>query len=193
MKPSNVFLISLMELALSACSVQPTQPSATPGETRPNDANKIIITTSDEPPLTLTKNGKTLNLVRIMDGIACKNNLEGAQGVFLIYASNQDMERIAQVHGEKIFADFEMKIQEFSKDALLQALEAMNLSDNPFSLGKDVEKQDLTEQLSHNFHTAAARPIERFEKDTTLTIDIRTYTPSLVFFQTGCAAQLDED
>jgi len=128
-----------------------------------------------------------------MDGVACKNDLEGAKGSFLIYASSQDIERIEHEQGAKIFANFEMKIQEFSKDALQHAVDAMNLAVNPFSLGKDVEKQYLTEQLSHNFRTAAARSIEIFEKETTLTIEISTHAPSLVFFQTGCTAQLDDD
>ena len=65
------------------------------------------------PPLTLVKGNKTLNLVRIMDGGACKNDYQGVKGAFLVYADPTDIDRIKRDKGPQIFSDFESKIQIF--------------------------------------------------------------------------------
>ena len=61
------------------------------------------------PAMTIIKSGKTLNLVRIMDGAACKNEFEGAKGSFLLYADPTDIERIKREQGVKVFTEFENK------------------------------------------------------------------------------------
>ena len=38
----------------------------------------------------------------------------------------------------------------------------------------------------NNFNDAATVPVTKFQKETTLTIDITAFQPSLVFFQKGC-------
>lgn len=182
-------------IALTACSTQevkptapaaavanpPSQPSpATPPQSGPN------------PALTIDKGGKKLNLVRIMDGTACKNDMEGVKGSFLVYADLNDIERIKRQQGTKIFSDFENKIQAFSAEVLQQAVNATNLDENPFALGKDESQEQLAKQLSSNFQQAATAPITKFEKETSLTIDVTAYAPSLEFYQQGCQAALND-
>ncbi len=140
------------------------------------------------PPLTQIKDDKTLNLVRIMDGGACKNDLQGAKGAFLLYADPADIERIKSEKGPQIFSDFENKIQLFSTAALQDAINATNLAEDPFALGADEAQEKLTKQLSKNFRNSIANAVNSFQKETTLTIDVMPFAPSFIFYQQGCAA-----
>lgn len=194
---SNAILIVLTLLALTACSTQQVKPDAATLENdknAPASAVDGLQLSGKNPPLTLEKSGKKLNLVRIMDGGACKNDLQGVKGVFLLYANPDDVERIKKSKGTQVFSDFEGKIQMISTEALQQAINDSNLDEDPFSLGEEEAQLKLAKQLTENFLNAVSEPITAFEKETTLTIAITTFTPSFVFFQKGCdAIRMDEN
>lgn len=177
---------------LSACSTQPAQRQNTPMEAvanpPPQENQPDNYDAANNPPLTTKKNGKTLNLVRIMDGGTCKNELQGVSGSFLLYADPHDIERIRREKPKEIFKDFEEKIQHFTSEILGLAADQTNLSIDPFSLGDDVTQQNLAVQLTKNFRNAALRPLATFTHETTLTIDVMPFSPSLVFYQKGCDA-----
>lgn len=188
-------LATLIVALLSACSTAPVQqpnaaaPKAAPESEKPlpppeNPAENI--NTAVDPPLTNLKNGKTLNLVRIMDGGICINELQGASGSFLVYADPRDIERIKHEKSKEIFKDFEQKIQKMSSEILEQSIDRTNLAPDPFSLGEDANHEKLTSELMQNFGKAAQKPLQAFARETTLTIDILPFPPSLTFYQKGC-------
>lgn len=191
MKASVHILIGMALMALAACSSQEVKQDT---KTMPApDKSSATIDDSAQgsgqnPPLTQTKGDKTLNLVRIMDGGACKNDYQGAKGAFLLYADPDDIERIKSEKGPRIFSDFENKIQAFSTDALQEAINATNLAEDPFALGADEAQEKLTKQLSNNFRSSVADAINSFQQETTLTIDVVPFAPSFIFYQQGCAA-----
>lgn len=190
MKISMKILTSMMLMLLAACSSQNVKQESLP--TTPPIANKLPSVSGQNPPMQMVKNGKTLNLVRIMDGAACKNELEGAKGIFLVYADPSDIERIKREKGAKVFTEFEAKIQIFSEDVLEHAVKMTNLAKDPFALGEDAAQQKLARQLADNFRIAAVDALDAFTKETTLTIEVVAFPPSLVFYQTGCQATLAE-
>jgi hypothetical protein len=180
-------------LTITACSTQQIKQDSTTAEpakeqTKSGNDGKAI--SGESPPLTLIKDNKKLNLVRIMDGGVCKNDLQGAKGTFLLYANQPDIERIKKQKGAKIFSDFESKIQTLSTEALQQAIHATNLDEDPFALGEDEAQQKLATDIADNFRAAISDPIRVFEKETTLTIDIAAFSPSFTFYQKGCEATL---
>ena len=69
-------------------------------------ANEAESMSGQNPPMTIMKGEKKLNLVRIMDGGICKNEFQGAKGAFLLYADSNDIERIKREKGAAIFSDF---------------------------------------------------------------------------------------
>ena len=192
MKTSLKMLLSLTCVVLSACSsqaVKQTPPPLLPPAPAPAAIPKtpqLIDNSGQNPAMTITKDGKTLNLVRIMDGAACKSIQEGAKGAFLLYAEPSDIARIKREKGTKIFAEFESRIQTFATEALQNALDDTNLSADPFALGNDQAQEKLAKQLAVNFNTAIAESLLNFHHDTTLTIDVSAFQPSFVFFQNGC-------
>jgi hypothetical protein len=123
-----------------------------------------------------------------MDGGACKNELQGAKGTFLIYADSADIDRIKREKGPKIFGDFENKIQAFASKALQEAVNATNFIENPFTLGADETQEQLTKQLFTNFLNSVATPIKQFQKETTLNLDVEPFPPSFIFYLHGCEA-----
>lgn len=191
MKASVQILISMAFIALTACSTQEVKQ-----ETKPVPAPDKLPAITDEslqpsgqnPPLSLIKGDKTLNLVRIMDGGACKNEYQGAKGAFLVYADPADIERIKGEKGTQIFGNFETKIQNFSIQALQDAINATNLAEDPFALGADEAQEKLTKQLSNHFRNSIADAVKLFQKETTLTVDVVPFAPSLIFYQQGCEA-----
>jgi len=196
MKASVKILTGLIFSALVACSSQEikqeaeVKPAAEEGAV-PDESLQL---SGQNPPMTITKNGNTLNLVRIMDGGACKNQIQGAKGVFLIYADPDDIARIKREQGPKVFAEFENKIQAFSAEVLQDAINATNLAEDPFALGEDEAQQKLAKQLVSQFRQAIAAPVDKFQKETTLTIDVAPFPPSFIFYQKGCnAAQIEPE
>lgn len=195
MKANIQILIGMAFVLLAACSTQEVKQD-TKAAPAPDKSPALIDDSAQNsgqnPPLTLIKADTTLNLVRIMDGGACKNDYQGAKGAFLLYADPADIERIKAEKGPQIFSDFENKIQTFSSQALQEAVNATNLAEDPFALGADEAQQKLTKQLSDNFRSNVADAINRFQKETTLTIDVVPFTPSFIFYQQGCEATHQE-
>jgi len=195
MKASVQILIGMALIALTACSTQEVKQEAKPGpapDKLPAITDESLQPSGQNPPLTLTKGDKTLNLVRVMDGGACKNDFQGAKGAFLVYADPADIERIKREKGTQIFGDFETKIQNFSIQALQDAINATNLAEDPFALGADEAQEKLTKQLSNHFRTSIADAVKLFQKQTTLTVDVVPFAPSLIFYQQGCGATQPE-
>jgi len=189
-KPTYL-LIAISLLTVTACTSQPVK------DAQPVPAPPAIATpaTSEQaPPLSELKNGKTLNMVRVMDGAACKNDLQGVKGTFLVYANPEDIERIKREKGAQIFADFEIKIQNLASEALQTATDATNLAEDPFAISAQVVQQKLANQLNANFQDSIAAGLKRFQQETTLSIDIVPFPPSLIFYQKDCeATQLEPD
>lgn len=187
--------ISVAFMGFSACSTQqlPKDTTVAPiPEKKPvTSQNNKELDTSKKPPMTISKDGKTLNLVRVMDGGVCKDSHEGVKGTFLVYANAEDIERIKRAQGAKIFATFETQIQSLAETGLMDAINKTNLAANPFSLGADEAKENMVRDLNQNFRLAVANPIKKFEADTSLAIDVDTYPPSLEFFQQGCQIQAE--
>jgi len=195
MKASVQILLSMAFIALTACSTQEvkhdTQAISAPAKA-PAITENSTQSSGQNPPLTWLKGDKRLNLVRIMDGGACKNDFQGAKGTFLIYADPADIERIKREKGPQVFSDFETKIQSFATDAFQEAINATNLAEDPFALGADEAQEKLTKQLSNNFRNSVADAVKRFQKETTLTIDVVPFAPSFTFYQQGCEATHQE-
>jgi hypothetical protein len=185
------FLTHILFITLAACSTQEVKENSdtkavqlkTNSVTSKNEADNLV---GQNPPMTIMKGSKKLNLVRIMDGGICKNEFQGVKGVFLLYADPHDIERIKREKGAAIFSSFQTKIQAISGDALQMAIKEMNLSENPFALGEDEAQQKLAQDLIHNLHSTSKSYIAAFQKETSLTIDITAFPPSLVFYQKGC-------
>jgi len=198
MKASVKFLTGILFIMLAACSTQEVKeeegaeaPAATETPAMPEGTVEM---SGQNPPLTITKGDKSLKLVRIMDGGVCKNDFQGAKGVFLVYADADDIERIKREKGPQVFQEFENKIQTFSINALEEAVEATNLAEDPFTLGEDEAQQKLAKQLTKNFRNVVADSVEGFQRETTLTLDVVPFPPSLIFYQKGCgASQLEQE
>ena len=196
MNASLKFLTSITFITLAACSTQEVKQNATTNNNNTADAtdkstpmaNEAEQVSGHNPPMTIMKGDKKLNLVRIMDGGICKNEFQGAKGAFLLYADPDDIERIKREKGAVIFRAFETKIQDLSGDVLQEAIDKTNLSEDPFALGEDEAQQKLANKLVNNFRNAASDAIDMFQKETTLTIDITAFPPSFVFYQKGCEA-----
>jgi len=195
MKSNIQILVGMAFIALTACSTQEVKhdekavsaPDKMPAITE--DASK---SSGPNPPMTMTSDDKTLDLVRIMDGGACKNDFQGAKGAFLVYAYPDDIERIKREKGPQIFSEFESKIEMIATQAFQEALNDTNLAEDPFSLGADEAQEKLSKQLAKNFRSNLAEPVKLFQKETTLKIDIVPFAPSLIFYQQGCEATHQE-
>ena len=201
MNVSLKFFTGIALISLAACSTQKVIPDVTSNNTSgttdkaPTMANQTEQMSAPNPPMTIMKGHKKLNLARIMDGEICKNELQGVKGAFLLYADANDIKRIKRKKGPDIFSIYETKIQTISGDILQEAVVKTNLSEDPFSLGEDDAQQKLADKLVNNFRKAATDDINAFKKETTLTIDITAFPPSLVFYQKGCeaAARIDSE
>ncbi|MGR9014394.1 MAG: hypothetical protein ACU83U_12185 [Gammaproteobacteria bacterium] len=191
MKASIQILISMAFMALTACATQEVK-QETPAIPATDKLSKItdeaLQSSGQNPPMTLIKSDQTLNLVRIMDGGACKNDFQGAKGAFLVYANPDDIERIKREKGAQIFSEFEDKIQNFSTEAFQKAIDATNLAEDPFALGADEAQEKLAKQLFNNFRISVADAVKSFQQETTLTLDVVPFNPSFMFYQQGCDA-----
>ena len=184
MNKKNKLLNSILFSLLSACSAQTIQPEQNKPST-PIDSEISITPISHEsslltPDLTIVKSGKVLKLVRIMEGGVCKNKQQGVVGMFKLYANPNDITQIKQKQGKEIFADFELKIQDFSMLALQHAIDRLD-----FQGGKSAQ-QLLAEKLTKLFSELIANDISDFETKTTLTIDVLPIQDSLTIYLDGC-------
>ena len=186
------FLICLL---LFACSTQVVKKTASEAKTEiapANPANKIEMF-GLEPPMSIMKDNRKLDRVRVMDGGACKNNLEGVKGTFLIYADMNDINRIKHEQGTKVFTEFENKIISFSSEILQKVINNSNLAKDPFALDEEEGREKLATRFTRDFDVAIAPAVSNFQKETGLTLDVKAVTPNLVFYQQGCSAQIMEN
>lgn len=140
------------------------------------------------PPPSRQKGSKTLKLVRVMEGGACKDDDQGAKGVFLVYSDPEDIERIKDEKGKQIFADFERKIQGFSLVAFDRVVKASEIAVDPFALDIDDAQSKVATKLIKKFAETIQIDIEKFEQATTLTIDVVPFAPSFEFYVNDCEA-----
>ncbi len=131
------------------------------------------------------KNGKTLKLVRIMEGAACKNEWQGVFGLFLLYADPEDVERIKVQQGTAIFSQFEERITDFSMHALEDAVEQTDFPDYLQVLDKDLENATI-QSLWRAFQSHIRLPMAKFEQQSGLTIDIDVTEESLRLITEDC-------
>lgn len=164
---------------LSACSTQPVNP-------------KLTVTPVLKPEmatiagLTTIKSGKTLKLVRIMEGGVCKNKQQGAIGMFKLYASSEDIVRIKQQQGSDVFADFERSIEQISMHALQRAVDRMDFTRDINPKNKNLTQQQLLNRLEQLFINSIRNDITQFEAETTLTIDVIIEPDSMIIYQNNC-------
>ena len=135
--------------------------------------------------MTTIKAGQDLNLVRTMEGGACKNNQQGVVGLFLLYANKDDIERIKGSKGELIFSDFEKEIQTFSLLAIQEAVQETDFTSNPL-LDTNQEKQDIIRQLAKHFRIAVENSITQFQEEKSLIIDVAPFPSSFVLYIDDC-------
>lgn len=176
--------IAVMILIGTGCSTQEVKRDVA---TEPASENAAALALSKkEPPGVVLKGDKPLNLVRLMDGAVCKSDQQGAKGEFLLYADPADIDRIKLDKGEKIFNEFEQKIETFSAAAFEEVINTTSLTADPFALGEQEAHQKLAEQVARSFKSQVATDIDKFQQETTLTIDVVAYPDSFTFYRNGC-------
>ena len=182
-------LISIAFLILTACSNQELKQSQTEQPVLTDNQYSLdgvkLPGPDDVPPMTTIKAGKDLNLVRTMGGGACKNDQQGIEGLFLLYANKDDIERIKGSKGELIFSEFEKKIETFSLLAIQEAVQETDFTKNPL-LDTNQEKQRILKQLAKHFRIAVENSINAFQEETSLTIDVAPFPSSFVLYTDDC-------
>lgn len=144
-----------------------------------------------QPAPSKLKGQRTLKLVKLMEGGICKNNDEGVLGVFLLYASPEDFERIKQTKGAEIFKDFEAEIQSFSLHAFEHAVNNTLIAISPFALDQDDAREQVTTELTQKFNTFIQADMLAFEQKNSLSIDIEPFSRSFQFYIDGCELNSD--
>ncbi len=169
-KTSLLLTLSILLPLLSACATPSIQPKLNTSSPVIKQAVAIPAISHKNPPLitdlTKVKAGKSLKLVRLMEGGACKNPQQGAAGLFRLYASPADISRIIQQQGSGVFADFALQIQHFSIRALQQSIRQLDFH------AADTAQQPLKQELTQLFSELIAEDISLFTTHTTLTIDV---------------------
>ena len=136
----------------------------------------------NEPSAVILKGNQPLELVRVMDGGVCKNTQQGAQGEFLVYADQIDIERIKREQGEKMFSNFEQKIEHFASLAFEKAVHDFDFT----QLANGDAQRKMSEKLAENFKVAVAEPVNQFQQETTLTLDVVAFPSAIIFYTKGC-------
>ncbi|NOR80229.1 MAG: hypothetical protein GQ529_05255 [Methyloprofundus sp.] len=177
-------IFSILLPLFSACSTQTIQPAPNSAST-PVDSEVSIDPISDKSSLPIAglthiKSGKTLKLVRIMEGGVCKNKQQGAVGMFRLYASPTDITQIKKNQGPEVFSDFELQIQGFSMLALQHAINLLDFQDTAST------QQQLAKKLTKSFSGLIADAIAKFETKTTLIIDVIPIQESMIIYLEGC-------
>lgn len=171
----------------AACTTEPAKPTV---EEEPDDFSLFTVdpleAAEDAPPSTHVKDARTLNLVRIMEGGACKNDREGVEGLFLLYADPDDIERIKISQGAQIFGDFEREIETMAAAALQETIKGIYIAGDSFFPDSPTGRQDRVTEFSLQFADTIENAIDAFQQRTSLTIDIVPFSPSLYFYTDGC-------
>ncbi|WP_305907245.1 hypothetical protein Q9L42_016970 [Methylomarinum sp. Ch1-1] len=187
MKKSFPFF-AILFILLPACSTPPVRQESVEQPTVADQAEEgaSLRRALPAPDLYREKAGKTLKLVRIMEGGACQTEQYGVVGMFMLYADPDDIERIKQDRGAGVFAEYEKIIEQFAMLALEQAVNELQFFDNPFALDEEDVQRELAEQLIPLFDASVAEAITEFEAETTLTIDLAPLSDSFYFYLHGC-------
>ncbi|GAB4277587.1 MAG: hypothetical protein Kow0065_24240 [Methylomicrobium sp.] len=151
------------------------------------------IVEEDAPSPTYNKDGKILNLVRVMEGGACKNKQEGVEGLFLLYADPDDVERIKVSQGAQVFGDFEREIETIAATALQETINGIYVAGNSLFPDSPTVQQSLVSEFSLQFADTIENAIEAFRDKTTLMIDIVPFGPSLYFYSDGCTIDSEKN
>lgn len=189
MKINLEICISIALFLLASCATREIEPGKSDepaSSARPSVKQFPQDTGETPPPRKKIKDGRQLELVRMMDGGVCKNDDQGAKGIFLLYANADDIARIKDEQGEAVFGDFETEIREFSLKAFQKAVMDTNIGYDPFALDTDDAQRKLTDKLINEFNTAVDGDMQEFERKTTLAIDIEPFRRSFVFYLNAC-------
>ena len=180
----SLLMLGILLPLLSACSTLTTQP-ATSDIKLPIDPliQQELLGASG---LSTLKMGQTLQLVRVMEGGACKNSQQGVFGLFKLYANLDDIERIKQAQGSEVFADFELSIQDFSMHALQQAVNRFDFKIAANSLNKNHSQAQQARSFALLFTDLVAKEIQAFEAKTSLTLDVIPDADALLIYTDGC-------
>ncbi|MEQ1636236.1 MAG: hypothetical protein ABL903_06055 [Methylococcales bacterium] len=191
--PKLLKLLTMLSLlALSACTSTPKiQTPETPAVTNDQTIINKIPKAEGDPPMTILKAGKPMQLVRMMEGGACKNPQQGVKGVFLLYADADDVQRIKTQQGNQVFAEFEKTITDFSVVALQTVVNKINFGTDTPNSDPKVTHQNLTQQFQPLFQAAIASSITNFQTKSTLKIAVQPFDADLVFYKNGCEATKD--
>jgi len=177
--------ISILLAMLSACATQPVDKVSS--NAVDSEVSVTTLSTDELSGLTTIKAGKTLKLVRIMEGGACNEKQQGAVGMFNLYANLEDIGRIKQQQGPAIFTEFESRIENFSMRALQKAVDKIDFNSDAQS--KNAIQQQLAEKLNRLFISSIATDIAIFEVDTGLIIDEQFRLDSMMIYQSHCEIQ----
>ena len=191
----TTLMIIILLTMISACSTQSTQPELNEPDI-PVDSEVSVTPISSEnaaliPGLTKVKAGKTLKLVRIMEGGACNNIQQGVVGLFSLYANPDDIIRIKKMQGPGVFENFESLIETFSMRALQQSVDHMDFQNALYAKNKKDHQQQVAARFSTLFIESVAKDITEFEAKTTLTIDVISQSGSLIIYQNNCKTPHD--
>ncbi|MEE9356086.1 MAG: hypothetical protein V3U75_10900 [Methylococcaceae bacterium] len=143
---------------------------------------------SFSPPTRIKKGEKSLRLVKAMEGGSCKNDKQGAKGLFLLYADLDDFERIKLEKGSAVFADFEKQIHAFSLTAFDSAIKSTNIAIDPFAFDPGDAQSKLSNKLAEAFKLNVNKYITAFEAETSLTIDVVAFKRFFKFYIDNCEA-----
>lgn len=187
----RIFALVTMVI-LCACASREIRPQKETGAESPDSITSEDAKSSREgeilPPPETRKGSETLKLVRVLEGGVCKNDEQGAKGVFLLYSSPDDIARLKKEKGAQIFSEYEKQIQGFSLVAFDKAVRASDIGVDPFALDNADAQRKVAKQVVKEFDDAIENDVTQFEKTTTLTIDVKPFEPYLEFYVNECEA-----
>ncbi len=185
----SILMVSII-FSLASCTskqiITSDQPDFDSTTNQTEASSELFYSDSPTPPRTLEKGPKRLKLVRMMEGGACKNDQQGAQGVFLIYSDPDDIERIKREKGSEIFSTFEKEIQEFSLVALDKAVKSIEITVDPFALDEADAQSKVFIRLTKSFRLFVEKNIASFQEKTSLTVEIIPFKRTFEFYINHC-------
>ncbi len=193
MNPKVLAVMVIVSASLAACTVEPIR------EVVDEELNDFLVyqvdpmdASEDVPSPTHVKEGRTLRLVRVMEGGVCKNEREGVDGLFLLYADTDDVDRIKITEGAQVFGDFEREIETISAMALQETIKGIYLGGDSVFPDSPTSQQNMLNEFELQFADTIESAIDAFQQKTSLTIDILPFIPSLYFYSEGCELGREE-
>ena len=193
MNPKVLAVMVIVSASLAACTVEPIR------EVVDEELDDFLVyqvdpmdASEDVPSPTHVKEGRTLRLVRVMEGGVCKNEREGVDGLFLLYADTDDVDRIKITEGAQVFGDFEREIETISAMALQETIKGIYLGGDSVFPDSPTSQQNMLNEFELQFADTIESAIDAFQQKTSLTIDILPFIPSLYFYSEGCELGREE-